>query len=297
MLPAGSLYKQHPYELANLRQICRIIGIELSQDPVAEEIQSELFGKLGKGKAFIENANALPEHLGLTRLQYDLLCDLLWMSGILDEVPPRTVYGDDVPEQEVMVLITSATYAWMLRRVLHLCRLRDLGLVKINKVYAVCGSRPCSLDTERDLPDVKERVTKDEETQEDIYPTEGEMLQVLLRRYGFSLAEYQIFEGGRNLDDNVVAFANSHLELWPENIFVVTNAAANSLELQVRRLLRSVCDDFDGDPAAPQFSFAQDGFPLMRDEDGDPRTAQRPKTLLSAVPRLVNELYLLNQEA
>lgn len=298
MLHTGSWVGLHAYDdTPNLRAIAAYLGIPLSENPTEEEIQEQLFGKLGKGKVYGDNAERLADTLG-TSLEGNLddeFLDLLEGSGLLNELPVRSVHGQDDPAGPVHVIIAGGTVNWMRRRVRLLSNLRDCGVVRVAEVIPIAGPRLCDTATEKDLPFVRGLMEG-----EDDYPTESQVLYAMLQQCGFAQSMRWDRDNDPNfspdLDVNVTAFAQSYARLRRLDILLITNAAALNQALQVRRLVRGVYPDFDR-PDDPQFFFAQDGFRLARTPDQAKNTVryQRPRTFLSCFPRLTHELYLLSQ--
>lgn len=281
MLPNGSLIGVNPYEVfPQIALIAARHGIMLSETPTADEIQNILFTKLGKGKVYGDNA----DQLELGDEIYEDTSYLEAMQSMLTPVGIRSVHGAGAPQGKFAELALGGTVNWMIRRAKESYRQPFLA----EQIFYLAGNRPVN----------------------DNAGTPGSLVSDFIYNYGVMPPEYvmlarirMIEQGVRpvgfaindDLDASVQMLFKEHPELADGTIYIALNAAGVNMAFQVRRKIREMFPNFDSDPGNPQLFFSADGFKIARSpmQANDPAMHQRPKTFLSFIPRLVNELSQL----
>lgn len=284
MLPDGSLSGLNPYEaIPAIRTIAEELGITLGHEPTPQEVQGTLFPMMGKGKSYVDNAEGLD--IGDEIYANSRLMDAL--ASLIKPIPLRSVHSElGVHDEKFVMLLTGATANWMERRVLESRRWAQPAAA-----YIAAANQPVIDNADSPNSYVKKYKKAYGKA---ATPQEYQLLSRIWRSVTRSEPD-DVAAVSRNLDDNLVALLAKHPHIADATVYVPTNAGAVNIALQVRRKLREICPGFDSDPNKPKFYFSSDGFVLAKtpEQAAKPAQYQRPLTLLSYVPRIVNELMLL----
>lgn len=285
MLQDGNLLAGDPFDLGGVRTLAALANFQIEYPPSKQNVQA-FADMLGRKPVYGEDIPRLQEVFDAPDgIPGGQVMDAIRASGLLDQIHPRNVFKPYVPNGSVVVIVTGGTLGWMMRRVEEL-RNRTHDWVTGMVFGLASGTRQCDTMTETGYPLAREyhQITGE-------YPREGTALQKLLEDAGFAPRMVE----APNLEQQVRLLLDRSPMTANATIYAPTNANATWVPLRIRRVIRESYGSFDED--GTQFVFSQDGVALAGSPEQARDTAnyQRPLTVLPAIGRTVEELFLLQQ--
>jgi hypothetical protein len=281
---SGNWVGPNPYKmLEGFPEIMEACGVEVGDRPTKESLRQLLqrFGR--KNEAGIATALHLSEG---QLVPNDRILDLIEGTGVLEEMPMRTVRGAGEVTGLLTVIMLGGTVTEMEQRVARLQAVREANQINIGTVYALPNTRGC--DRPEELND--SRVIQANRAR--ARPVrEPFILRQLLAKAGYSSPRVQICKDG--IEAGVNTLVEWHEELGHAQFYVPAADGALFASLRARRAVLNRWPAFDR--VYDQMWFDQAGRRLARTlrQARDAHNFVPPLKVIADLVELVYELSML----